>query len=212
MSLLKNMPMPTPSLVAKERRFDRVMAQHKLRQRLAKLRGEDKPNQLDAQIHSLVRQQDPKYQRALSMLYRGWVTYNGMHFGGRLQLPILKVAKLKHADANCGIYEKPCVITFDRDTLLSDGDDELLDTLLHEMVHQCIAQHEGPAAAWCAATLGHHARFAEIANKIAKQRGWPDCSVKDITGPCAARFWPPRKSSLRALRVDREMAAILNEN
>jgi len=152
------------------------------------------PSELDTKIQQQLKVQPPRHRATLNMLYRGAVAFNEAYFGGRLELPIITIADqlAGNAQANCEVYSTPIVINFAESTVADHSRVGLLDILLHEMIHQAIAQHDGPEAAWSADNDGHGARFARIANRIAKQRGWPDCYEHCTHGSQAARFWPPR--------------------
>jgi hypothetical protein len=95
-----------------------------------------------------------------------------------------------HAQAECDIQHIPATITFDRATIRTQKKIHLLGILKHEMIHQAIAEFDGPAAAWDEPTLGHHQRFADICNRIAREEGWKDCYVGPVSDPHSACHWP----------------------
>ena len=117
--------------------------------------------------------------------------YSSMYFADKLALPFIRVGKCKSALATCNSNGKESVIQFDLATIRSRPIQDLQDILLHEAVHQSLAElHTDKFDPHCGGW--HHSRFAEVANNIARQRGWPDCSEKTLTGPKAAAYWPPR--------------------
>lgn len=150
---------------------------------------------LDDKIRGQINVQPEMNRRELRMLYNAWCAYNAAYFGNRLNLPIITVEKLsRNVQADCSTNGTPCTIRFSPRTLWR-SDTHMFDVLLHEMIHQALAQHHGSAVAWDERTKGHHQPFADIANRIAKARGWPDVSATK-QHPCdslpEAAYWPPR--------------------
>lgn len=198
-------------------RLDRVMAaskaierQHEREQkrkrdseintRLAKLRAFDvdalfhrapEPvDPLDATIDLQLSTQNEQHRPMLRKLYLAAVANNELYFAGKLALPIIVVDRLTNAQANCATRGRDTVITFDIRTLEGRSYSDLADILLHEQIHQAIG--EAGREANDRNHGFHHAEFARIANNIARQRGWPDCSEQNKLGARAAQYWPPR--------------------
>jgi hypothetical protein len=152
---------------------------------------EPKPKDpLDIAIAAQLKTQPEKHRDFLKLMYSGWVANNAAYFGGRLKLPIIKVVPNQpDSQAYTDINVMPCVIAFCEKTPVKRSTNYCLETLLHEMVHQAIAQHAGAKAAW-GTNQGHHAEFARICNNIAKARGWKDCYVGPVSDGHSACHWP----------------------
>ena len=148
-------------------------------------------NSLDARIAQQISTQHGKYHPRLRLLYNGFISYNALYFGNRLELPIIVVNAAPGCVARCSTHEKPTVIEFNKYGFLRENQDYLLDVLLHEMCHAAVGETRGAQEGWGTDKWqGHHETFAEICNAIAKRRGWPDCSEKILSGRHAARHWP----------------------
>lgn len=103
---------------------------------------------------------------------------------------MLKVAEMKNAWADCRAHQnEQSVIRFSTRCLTTRSAEEQADTLLHEQIHQLIGERDGFMKS---AIDPHGKEFTRIANNIAQQRGWPDCSEHIHSGDHAAKYWPPR--------------------
>jgi hypothetical protein len=183
--------------VTQNNRIAEKKKQRTLAERLKKVREFKVPDSFldptDTAILAQLSVQPAEYRNTLGFLYRTWVAYNALHFGGRLKLPIISVtnsSEIPNARATCSLGGTPCQIRFaKRELVLGKGRDQQW-VLLHEMLHQYIAQESGPDVAWDEATRGHHAHFAEIANRVGRVLGIPDCAVDPAAGKGAAQYWP----------------------
>ncbi len=152
----------------------------------------DASDGLDAMIREQLAVQPALDRKVLSTLYRAWGMFNQTYFGGRLKLPIITLkpnSEMANSLAHCEIYSRPVVLVFNRREVCLGVTSQTLNVLVHEMCHQCLAQHDGPDAAWDDATEGHHEPFVRIANRIARERGWPDCYIGKKGDSRAANHW-----------------------
>jgi hypothetical protein len=146
------------------------------------------------EIRDRVRTQPTRYHRQLSMLYAEWQASNGMYFRNKLSLPFIKAEIVPGCFADIDVWVKPHVVRFNKSTLTTASDKALQDVMLHEQIHAAVALAHGPEAAACSEFEGHDFNFAEIANRIARDRGWQDCTPGAGFTARDTAVWPPRSN------------------